>query len=93
MQAAESSQHAPDHLQSQTVELRKLIEEQRVYCPVRRTKNHMHVSDNSEFLHNSNKPSLIRDLIKVSSFNQTGCSNSNSIVIITNHKKPQDVIS
>lgn len=36
MQTAERPQHAPDHLQSQTVEPRKLVEEQRVDCPVRR---------------------------------------------------------
>lgn len=35
MQTAERPQHAPDHLQSQAVKLRKLVEEQRVDCPVR----------------------------------------------------------
>ena len=33
MQTGECLQHAPDHLQSQTVKLRKLIEKQRVHCP------------------------------------------------------------
>lgn len=36
MQTAERPQHAPDHLQSQTVKLRKLVEEQRVHRPARR---------------------------------------------------------
>lgn len=36
MQTAERPQHAPDHLQSQTVKLRQLVEEQRVHRPARR---------------------------------------------------------
>lgn len=36
MQTAERPQHAPDHLQSQTVKLRKLIKEQRVDRPEKR---------------------------------------------------------
>lgn len=33
VQTAKCAQHAPDHLQSQTIKLRKLIKEQRVDCP------------------------------------------------------------
>lgn len=36
MQTAERPQHAPDHLQSQTVKLRELVEEKRVHRPARR---------------------------------------------------------
>lgn len=36
MEAAERAQHAPDHLKSQTVKLRKLVKEQRVHRPDRR---------------------------------------------------------
>ena len=40
MQTAERPQHAPDHLQSQTVKLGKLVKEQRVHRPEkRREKN------------------------------------------------------
>lgn len=36
MQTAKRPQHAPDHLQSYTVKLGKLVEEQSIDCPERR---------------------------------------------------------
>lgn len=41
MEAAERAQRAPDHLKSQTVKLRKLVEEQRVHRPERREEVYM----------------------------------------------------